>query len=209
MENAARAVTREAVLAAALVASVMWAALPGCCPVGDVPTADNLLLEDSPGTNFRDSHINIGANATGRDRGLLAFDVSEFADSSLQSATLRLWVEDGPCRFSWDSTDCGYQLVIEVHEILDPWDPSSVTWDTQPDFDLSAASSTSVSSDQSWVDLDVTDVVQGWLEDDARNNGLLLKSDSAGEETGGSSISIYMGTLEYPSPARPATLELE
>lgn len=198
-----------ATLFSILMVGIVPSTLAGCCPPGEGLTADNLLLEDSSATNYRDSHINIGANATGRDRGLLLFDVSNYPDSSLQSATLSVWVEDGPCRFSWDSTDCGYELTIEVHEVLQSWNPSTVTWDTQPDFDPTVESSTSFSSDQSWVSFDVTDVVQAWLDDSSRNNGFLLKSDSAGEETGGSSVSIYMGTLEYPSPARPATLELE
>jgi len=167
---------------------------------------DNLLLEDSPTTNYARGHINIGANATGRDRGLVRFDLSDW-EAPVDSATLAFWVEDGPCRFSWDSSDCGYSLTVEAHFVRDSWSTTSVTWATQPTFDDQVLDSTSFSDDGRWVELDVTEAVVRWVEDGEPNHGLMLKSDERGEETGGGSVSIYMGSMDYPDSPRPAVLE--
>ncbi len=111
---------------------------------------------------------------------LAEWDVSAVTGQTLQSAMLRLYVNDAPALFG--------TTVVDIHEVTQAWD-SSTTWDTYDGTNnwvaaggdvaaAVAASSASIATAAgpalvgTWVDFDVTSLVQGWADGSIANNGV-------------------------------------
>jgi hypothetical protein len=72
----------------------------------------------------------------------------------------------------------GNDLVLAVYAIEGPWMDSEVTWNSAP-----AASSwplaTTLNGAGAPIEVDITDLVQWWVNDPAANNGLMLAGDGS------------------------------
>ncbi len=176
-------------------------------------TEDAFLRQEAPSTNYDESYLNIGASSCCVGRSIIYFDSSEFEGAEITSATLTFYAMSGTCRSSYSSSDCGYDLVVEGHEVQDSWSASTVTWNTTPSYNSTAVDSTTVNEERGASDvpypLTVTSMVQDWA--DGSNYGVLLKADSSGETTGGSQKDVTIGAANPSggSPDSPAELYVE
>ncbi|MCC6556052.1 MAG: DNRLRE domain-containing protein [Polyangiaceae bacterium] len=108
-----------------------------------------------------------GTSSAGFKQSLLYFDISNVpAGATVTSATLYLYK-------SWKDE----QSYIDVHEVLAPWDESTVTWaNFNGAFDPVASTSF-----QAWSGVGgqqivhVEPLVQGWVDGASTNHGFLLQ----------------------------------
>jgi hypothetical protein len=179
-----------------------------------IATADDARLwEEGANTNYDQHWLYIGASAGGRHRSLVWFDLSTVEGADIAEATLLFTTMSGTCRSSWDSTDCGYDRVLEVHRITDSWSAGTVTWDSAPGFDTAVVGSTVVNEPYGSFGVeytvDITSLVEDWLTGAGANYGLMLKSDDAGEATGGSQRDVGIGSSNpHTGDPYPAVLQV-
>jgi len=175
---------------------------------------DAMLNEEAPTTNFGTGwYLSVGASASSRKRDLLRFDVGAFEGATVTAASLTFYAMSGTCRSSWDSHDCGYDLVVEAHEVTSGWSEGSATWASMPAFTASPEDGVTVNepygASGSAYQLDVTDLAASWAA--GTNHGLMLKADATGQTTGGSQVDVTLGASDAASgaPDHPATLAVD
>jgi len=76
-----------------------------------------------------------------------------------------------------------YPSVWRFHRVLEPWDEDTLTWANQPDHSDSEYCSGSASVDDFYMTVDVTWMVQNWVDEEWENFGWCIK--------GGWSLVIY------------------
>jgi len=121
-------------------------------------------------------------------RALVRFDVSSIPSSAtVQQATLALY---------WDQRSNGNSLTLAAHQVLVDWVDSqasrtyrqtNVPWNTPglgagTDYKATpdgARAFTGAETPGKWIDLDVTDMVQSWVQNTANNQGLVLLQNQA------------------------------
>ena len=76
----------------------------------------------------------------------------------------------------WKCGGVGTAAIIETHKVLESWDPNSIVWSNQPDFDSTIADYAVVNGNGNyhWM---ITELVTDWYTDE--NYGLVLKSSNA------------------------------
>jgi hypothetical protein len=67
----------------------------------------------------------------------------------------------------------GTDFEIEVHNVLEPWNELTVTWDSQPSYETECAAILPYHEDN-WT-FDITDLVRYWADAPSMNHGLMLK----------------------------------
>ncbi|MFZ2331205.1 MAG: DNRLRE domain-containing protein, partial [Atribacterota bacterium] len=105
-------------------------------------------------------------------RAYLQFDLSAIpANAEVIEAKLKLYQYDYFVSGSFS---------IGVYRVLDNWAESTITWDNQPDSDLTNFGSITISSSTvgKWREWNIRNWVQGWLDGSFENNGILLKATS-------------------------------
>lgn len=98
----------------------------------------------------------------------------------MSQATLRLFY-DG-CVFGPDEVDVG------VYEVMGSWTESNLSWNAQPSFVWDAEDVISLGcagATGSYVQWDITGLVQGWVGGSSPNQGVVVKAiDEFGERGG-------------------------
>jgi hypothetical protein len=100
---------------------------------------------------------------------LIQFELTAIPSTctTVTNATLRIYQKDS------------YSQLIEIFRIIQPWSESTVTWDTMPNHSSSVwASFDGVFAVPSIRDIDVTALVQDWVNGISPNYGFLLMSSS-------------------------------
>ena len=100
-------------------------------------------------------------------------------------------------------------LMVEVYGVTTGWSAVSVGWETpwaEPggDFDArSHAAHVGVASEDVLVSVDVTGIVQGWVDGEAENHGLLVLTPSGGGHAIGGVSETHAPVVEirYTAPA--------
>ncbi|UCG60366.1 MAG: DNRLRE domain-containing protein [Candidatus Zixiibacteriota bacterium] len=93
------------------------------------------------------------------------------ADAELQTAKLFVYVH------AYGSEEPGMVVDVKTHRITAPWTELGVTWGNfAAAYDLYVFGSFIVNG-TGWLWVDVTDLVQGWLDGDYPNYGILLDQD--------------------------------
>lgn len=111
------------------------------------------------------------------------------AGATLQSATFSIYVTDPS-----DQT-------VSIHRITAPWEEMTVTWNNFGEsYDPSNVNSF-IPNTVGWHSIDVTSLVQGWLNGTYTDNGLLLKENLLG-------ISLYYSSEYTDNPALRPKLEV-
>jgi hypothetical protein len=160
---------------------------------------DTFIKDAYPNKNFGDETY-LRVNCTGRNRALVQFDEDDIEDAvgsmTLDSATLRLYIEDNTNNWGSEGRDVGAHLMKVA------WTEMGATWNSPDDQDTSnrkvdGDSWTMGKKDSSlwpfeatatdvvrftnqltgWVEWDVTDDVQAWLDDDADCCGWIVKKE--------------------------------
>jgi hypothetical protein len=137
---------------------------------------------------------------------VLRFDLSAVpANATVRQATLSLYVESR-------STSTA-ALDMQAYRLIRPWSEAEVTWKQAQngvlwsvaganaagaDRDATPESAVNVSTLAAWVNLDVTAMVQSWVQNPDQNAGVLLKG------IGSVGVQYYLLSSEFWSiPLRP------
>ena len=136
---------------------------------------DSWLSESFPAANYGgQSRLVARGGSGGRKSPVIRYDLGAIpAGSTLVSATAWLFVTDPD--HSGDP--------VRVHRIVDDWTEGGVNWsNTGADFDATVEGSFSAAS-AAWVGVDLTPLVQGWIDGASPNQGLVLRPSSTGVES--------------------------
>lgn len=145
---------------------------------------DTWVATDYPDSQRGSELLQAGSyrNATDKARAYIKFrDINTLDKKTIEAAELKL--------FNYESTGtCPTGPAgIQVRRITETWDPSAITWGSQPSTVADDApvnteaygcteSPTTVYKLPGWMKWDVTDIVQVWADDYEENFGLQLRS---------------------------------
>ena len=179
----------KAILAVALATTVFQ---PGAVFAQQAPpTDDSYISLNAPNSNFGGSPF---LSVSGSSQMFLRFDLSVLPagtkPANVGKATLVLYV---------------YQLLqsgaIDVRALNGAWSERSVTAAVSPSFGATVASGVSLTASRDFVLVDVTSLVQGWLEG-TPNDGLAVVSNP------NSPVSAQFASKESVVGNLPAILEI-
>ncbi|MBV7332569.1 DUF11 domain-containing protein [Chloroflexi bacterium TSY] len=147
---------------------------------GFTVTADTHIVQGRPASNFGQAlQMPVGyAGAActfnfvdAAARSLMQFDLSAIpADTPIGEAILNVHV-DAACFVN------NGRLTIAAYRIDDSWAESTATWNSQPGF-AEAYGSFVVLTAPTWYQLEITELVRGWVNGTWPNLGLMLRADS-------------------------------
>ena len=171
-------------------------------------TQDSILSAWYPGTNYEPAG-SLELRSGGVSRPVLKFDVSEIdcsPDVCVCQVKLRLYVK---------SRSNPANLLASAYAITRSWQVDQVTWlDADdatpwqvPGCDGAAdrqheATEANVYRVEDWIEIDVTDIVAGWLDGTLENNGLIVIGRS------GTSVAYVLASSEYKEGAFAPQLEV-
>lgn len=153
--------------------------------------ADVMVLAHIPDRNWR-VHPDLSISLRDFDRVLLRFgSVKPRVGQALQKAELVL-----DARLSAIPPKDSFEL--GVYRVLERWDESTAKWDNQPAFEPTPKATADVRPRDGILRIDVTELVESWIEQGA-NQGMLLKVTSPmAVGTGQSSNEQIAETAKYP-----------
>jgi trimeric autotransporter adhesin len=158
------------------------------------PSADTFTLNTTPKTNYGQSPL---LAVTSGASTFIQFNLSELPpNATVSKATLRLYVDA--------VTGAG---TFDVYEVNTPWTEGGLNFTNAPAPGLSATGSKPVSissaSGNQFVLVDITTLVQDWVNGTVANNGIALKLTSS---TGGVSFDSKESPLTSHEPELEITL---
>ncbi|MCO6457238.1 MAG: carboxypeptidase regulatory-like domain-containing protein, partial [Pirellulaceae bacterium] len=98
----------------------------------------------------------------GQRNGLIYFDLNSVTGTTVNSARLQITTGTGP--------QDGTPATIEIRRVTGAWSQGAVTWASQPTVDPALVTSFSPSASNTTYTVDITSLVQAWL-DDLNDNG--------------------------------------
>lgn len=154
------------------------------------PSQDTYIANDSTSSNFESqTTIPVGVgNSYQTYRSLFKFN--KLGIGSIANATFKL-----------NTTTVSNSPVLNLHNITSSWNSTTVNWNTQPAYD-STPISTSQPITSGWNNIDVTNLINGWLNKTANiDNGFLMKTNNESSAIAYSqfhSINSNSGSDYYP-----------
>ena len=157
------------------------------------PAADTTIMKANPTTNYATwDRLSVRPPTDGRteDKALLSFDVSAIpAGATIDYAALRLYV--------YTYTNPYNGITLAAYRLLRPWTEAGATWQNAQAGTPWGAEGANGASDRSpqeivsvelpagsagvWTpDLDITSLVQDWINQPDQNYGLILQGSSPG-----------------------------
>jgi hypothetical protein len=131
---------------------------------------DTDLWSTDPGTNGGDwiwFDLRGGVGTEERARSLVQFDIQPVMGTNVGLAVLRLYAISEEWYLSGGHA--------EIYRAADAWDELSVTWNNQPAENKDIRSvQTLPPPNNTWAELEVTDIVQSWADSSFENNGFFL-----------------------------------
>ena len=155
---------------------------------GPYPDADTYIGEESGNTNYAGADEMHVSNTIGRrERILIAISPAGLVRSgTLERAVLHIYM----------ASSVGTGEPVTVHRVTAPWDPTTATWESVLGGRFDAAAATSVDTESTgWKVLDITPLMQEWLEGSSQNYGIILTAPAAG----GDIIATFCGS-NHPDP---------
>ncbi len=183
---------------------------------GYTGTRDTHLAAATPDTPLGDNYfLEIGAASSGHTHALLRFE--DLIGDDLGRIPPGATIASAELRFF--STNPTSNNDVNFHRMLIPWEDTA-TWNSftggiQPDGIEATISpdATLVATGQSgvWLDLDVTDSLKAWIEDQAPNYGWALLPTGSDAWHCASAEGIYPPTLvvRYDDQAQPGDLNCD
>lgn len=102
-------------------------------------------------------------------RTLLKFGLKKIpAGARIISAKIKLYIDYSP--------DCHTTLYLTPYMIMDHWSEKTVTWNNAPSVDYGTSGWTEGIKKPGWYQLNVTDIIKAWINEDFPNYGLMLMS---------------------------------
>jgi len=138
------------------------------------PSDDAHVYAYDSGSNYGSSeYVYVSGDSTFTYYGYIKFDLSSIpSGSAIVSAKLRLY------GFYFYDAGTGN---LEVYRVTGSWSESSITWDNKPGDAGSPTDTVAVpGSGNTWVEWDVTDDVQAFIDGTYDNYGWVIKRTSGG-----------------------------
>jgi len=174
-----KAIVTPAAIAALLVTSAAAATTPTTPPSSDCTIIkrgvkgnvyDTFIWDVSPGRNegaYIESFTGTSSSG-GEKRALFGFDVSSIpASSSITSAKFYVMISSN------------YAKPVRAHHVLAPWGEMTATWNNFGGLDPTVTASFLSGGYSKWVSMDLTTLVQAWVNGDLPNNGVLLEEGTS------------------------------
>ncbi len=147
--------------------------------------ADTHIYLYQPDQNFGGlGTMRLHPGSGGRERLLIKFDISRITPPvTIVNATLHL--------YAWYRTQ-PYHLTASAYRLRKHWNEHDVSWnratsesfwtavgcqDPLYDYDPTSVATTTLSYTNNWYSWDLTEMAQGWLDDPASNEGVLIVAD--------------------------------
>ena len=129
------------------------------------PEEDTYVYQRKPSSSFgSNSYVRLRASNNRQRDGLIRFDFLEIpAGTTIDSATLSVYVNR-----KW-----GFRNVLSVKEALDNW-TESTTWNSRPPSSSQVEDSVKINKTGIYYTLDITGLVQDWVDGVVDNNGLYI-----------------------------------
>ncbi|RLI40209.1 hypothetical protein DRO64_09375 [Candidatus Bathyarchaeota archaeon] len=131
------------------------------------PSDDAFVMTYHPNDNYgSEDTLNVDPRSSYLTISYIKFNLSDIPDGAvIVSAKLKLH----------DSASCS-DVEIKVYRVDGgDWDESTITWNNKPTYDEGIAYASFTSGDPGWYEIDVTDLVEGWVNGSYNNYGLVLK----------------------------------
>jgi hypothetical protein len=110
-----------------------------------------------------------GAYSGAANRALIQFDLTAIpTGTSISQASLRVYYQ--VCAV------LGTTTTLTAYRVDESWEELTATWNSQPAYAEAYGSAAFTSCASGWRSFDVTNLVQGWVNDDYPNYGVLLRS---------------------------------
>ena len=133
-------------------------------------------------TAIRGANNDLKIKNPGQDRTLIEVDTSDISSTCIVSAaSIYLTVTN-------EDADMG----LQIHRITAAWDEATTSWDTEPAFDSTSWASFTAPS-ITLINIDITNLVQAWVDGTYANHGLLIQSVSNLGEVKFDSLNIGNG----------------
>ncbi|MCP3981076.1 MAG: DUF11 domain-containing protein [bacterium] len=133
---------------------------------------DSWLNEGSPGENKgTEAELSASDNPGGSGRPVYRYDLSSIVPSATVTAATAWFYLNGE-----DSSGAP----VDLRRITDSWTELGATWaNTAADFDASTVHGSIDPTNLGWVGVDLTSLVQDWVDGTHTNDGLMLLSTGA------------------------------
>lgn len=130
-------------------------------------------------------------------RAYLQFSLSSLpAGAVIVNAALKLY------QFNNSGTE---DFMISLHQVTEYWSEGTITWINKPDYISSPERTITVTAGATaWLSWDITDLVQGWLDESITNYGIMLK----GTDESSPNVSGCYSSELIPEPALHPKLEV-
>lgn len=160
---------------------------------------DAHVSQAAPTTNFGSSpDLAVGGQSGAAFRSYVRFDVSGVpSGATVNFARLRLY------QYHFNPVLGGYR--VGAHRVTGTWDDASVNWNSAPPDIATPESSKGSVLWVGWLEWDVTNVVQGWVNGSFSNEGLVVRHLT--ETMTGSDIGTFRSD-DYTNPAYRPQLEV-
>lgn len=154
--------------------------------------ADATVIEAAPGYNFGtydDMWVGYDhCEPAKRTRSLVKFDLSAIPPgTSISQARLSIYLVNS-CDYAGGRTHR-----VTAHGVTGNWSETGVTWNSQPGFGSEVGSVWVQSVTWGRYQIDITNLVRGWVNGTTTNRGLMLRSN---ESTSTDSARMGFGTRE-------------
>jgi hypothetical protein len=139
---------------------------------------DAFVNQNVPDQNYGSNTMLIGAESSGNYAAtLVKFDVSHIPGSAnVTSAKLKLYFYDSP-------TNPSNGINLSTRLVTSGWDESTVTWNNRPAYSDQYSDIVTLTNSYGWVEWDVTDGVQRWVNGSNTNYGSAIVPDTVTTST--------------------------
>ncbi len=158
---------------------------------------DALVWQDNPTANYGDSdYLSLGVLYERLFSYIEFEDLDSYAGVTLNEASIYLY-----CYLELDNLN-NYNYISRVTE---DWSEDSINWNNRPGYDETSTITFSSPSAGIWLHVDVTNIVEEWLDETSPNYGFVLHNEigyeasayfRSGEYTGDPALRPYL-YLDY------------
>lgn len=146
-------------------------------------SSDAMIVSTSPTTNYDvDLRLSVGRSGTSVYRGLVRFDLAGLVPegTTIDKAEMGLY---------YDQTLAGStgSVALEARRVTQPWDPSTVTWNSINTAmgEVAATATFQAAQANLWHTYTVTDLARAWLAGTTPNHGVMVKAVNETVAAGG------------------------
>ncbi len=130
---------------------------------------DSTICENAPDYEYGDEwQLWVGHWVGDVDFLIQFYELDDYLDVDLIEATLELYND----RFSGSPP-----VHASIYRAAEEWDEATVTWNTSPGYNSEIHTDFTITGDDYWLSLDVTGIVQSWIDDEYPHYGFYIHNN--------------------------------